>query len=143
MAQESTRYCNYSKDKLGRELTFIIPLWTSLKEESYGSSLEILSKTPLSGYGPGEEVFLNSLLQAEQSYMTLIDKGWQPQQARAVLPLCTKSEAVMTGFVSDWEHFFSLRCPANAHPQARELAIPLSKEFVKRELIKQKYDTEH
>lgn len=64
-----------------------------------------------------------------------INSYLKPQEKRNMLPLCTKTELVMTGFVSDWKHFFFLRCPINAHPQARELAIPLSEEFVKRELI--------
>ena len=123
MAQESTRYCNYSKDKFGNEITFIKPLWVNNIENA------IYDDMP-------EKVFINSLKVAENYYFNLLDKGWQPQQARAVLPLCTKSEAVMTGFISDWKHFFELRCPLNAHPQARELAIPLREEFVKRKLIK-------
>lgn len=65
-----------------------------------------------------------------------INSYLKPQEKRNMLPLCTKTELVMTGFVSDWQHFFELRTPANAHPQARELAIPLREEFVKRELIK-------
>lgn len=65
-----------------------------------------------------------------------INSYLKPQEKRNMLPLCTKTELVMTGFVSDWKKFFELRTPANAHPQARELAIPLSEEFVKRELIK-------
>ena len=65
-----------------------------------------------------------------------INSYLKPQEKRNMLPLCTKTELVMTGFVSDWRNFFELRTPANAHPQARELATPLREEFVKRELIK-------
>lgn len=136
MAQESTRYCNYSKDKFGRELTFIIPPWAGINECSFQSETEVILKTPLEGYKPGVQQLLCSLMGIEEAYMILLDIGWTAQQARAVLPLCTKSEAVMTGFISDWKNFFELRCPLNVHPQARELAIPLSEEFVKRELIK-------
>lgn len=82
------------------------------------------------------EHFLDALENAEREYLYLVENGWKPQQARAVLPNALKTELVMTGFVSDWKHFFFLRCPLNAHPQARELAIPLREEFVKRELIK-------
>lgn len=60
---------------------------------------------------------------------------WTPQQARAVLPNALKTELVMTGFINDWKHFFELRCAPNAHPSARELAIPLSEEFVKKGLV--------
>lgn len=79
--------------------------------------------------------FLFALDSCEQMYLSLIKQGWQPQQARNVLPLATKCEMIMTGFASDWKHFFYLRTPVNAHPQARELAIPLKEEFIKRNLI--------
>lgn len=65
-----------------------------------------------------------------------INSYLKPQEKRNMLPLCTKTELVMTGFVSDWEHFFSLRCPTNAHPQARELAIPLREEFINKGYVK-------
>lgn len=124
-AQESTRYCNYSKDKFGNELTFILPCWCS--------SLELLYWDP---YNVTDEmVFQDSLLREERNYKILLDKGWTPQQARAVLPNALKTELVMTGFISDWKHFFELRCDKAAHPQARELAIPLQEEFVKRGYI--------
>lgn len=131
-AQESTRYCNYSKDKFNNELTFIIPCWLGWEEQT-------VHKGDFEKSGSGSidsGIFINSLLSSEDSYLYLLKEGWKPQQARAVLPNSLKTELVMTGFVSDWKHFFELRTPANAHPQARELAIPLSEEFVKRELIK-------
>ena len=130
-AQESTRYCNYSKGKFGEELTFIQPLW--LDEEllkSYGSYHTVArSKSP-------ESIFISNLNNAENDYMDLIALGWKPQEARAILPNAIKAELVMTGFISDWEHFFYLRTPMNAHPQARELAIPLLEEFKNRKYIK-------
>lgn len=67
--------------------------------------------------------------------MTLIESGWKAQEARAVLPNALKTELVMTGFATDWPHFFELRCASNAHPQARELAIPLYDEFLNQKLI--------
>lgn len=131
-AQESTRYCNYSKDKFGNELTFIQPTWISdievewidnyLQNKDYELSL-------------GAIEFINSIVQSERSYINLIEEGAKPQEARAVLPNALKTELVMTGFVSDWEHFFYLRCDNAAHPQARELAIPLKEEFIKQGLI--------
>lgn len=124
---ESTRYCNYSKDKFGNELTFIQPCW--LNEERlklYGPYHTVIrDKSP-------ESIFIASLNCAERDYLDLLEAGWKPQQARAVLPNALKTELIMTGFVSDWKHFFFLRCPVNAHPQARELAIPLREEFIKR-----------
>lgn len=126
-AQESTRYCNYSKDKFGNELTFILPLWLS------GNSTEQL-------------LFMNACKSAEGTYLDLL-RGeaitfandvptqktftpWTPQQARAVLPNSLKTEVCMTGFMSDWEHFFELRTAQNAHPQMRELAIPLKEMMI-------------
>lgn len=127
-AQESTRYCNYSKDKFGNEITFIIPCWLGWDEQNihYGDFEKSGSGSIDSG------LFINSLLDAEDYYLCLLKEGWKPQQARAVLPNALKTELVMTGFVDDWKHFFELRCASNAHPQARELAIPLHEEFIRR-----------
>ena len=124
---ESTRYCNYSTDKFSNELTFIQPCWLNDERlKLYGPYHTVIrDKSP-------ESIFIASLICAERDYLDLLKAGWKPQQARAVLPNALKTELVMTGFVEDWKHFFFLRCPVNAHPQARELAIPLSDEFVKR-----------
>ena len=104
-AQESTRYVNYSKDKFGHEITYIQPCWEMQKDE--------------------EELFLLQLEQAQNAYNALISSGWKPQQARAILPNALKTELVMTGFESDWKHFFELRCDTTAHPDARKLALEL------------------
>lgn len=109
-AQESTRYCNYSKDKFNNELTFITP-----------TTKEIGAKGP---YEPND-TFTVALMQAEKNYFVLIQEGWKPQQARQVLPNALKTELVMTGFISDWEHFFELRCSKAAHPDAQKLANEL------------------
>ena len=160
---ESTRYCNYSKDKFGNELTFIIPCWMNKVNEGYydldwdvvdgnGNSVSYPypedAKTVSFWYKHDNndkpihltaedlrDLYLSTLWDCEETYLKLLDSGWKPQQARAVLPNACKTELVMTGFVDDWKHFFFLRCPVNAHPQARELAIPLSDEFVKRGYI--------
>ena len=136
---ESTRYCNYSKDKFGNELTFIIPCWMDIPEGSInlgnydkisaryedGNVHIIDTKPPYVGVD-----FIRSLCEAESNYLSIVRNGWKPQEARAVLPNSLKTELVMTGFVSDWKHFFGLRCDSAAHPQARELAIPLREEFI-------------
>ena len=141
---ESTRYCNYSKDKFGNELTFIIPCWMDIPEGSIdlgnydktsarykdGNIHIIDTKPPYVGVD-----FIRSLCEAESNYLSIVRNGWKPQEARAVLPNSLKTELVMTGFVSDWKHFFELRCDSAAHPQARELAIPLREEFIKRNYI--------
>ena len=71
----------------------------------------------------------------EERYLELLENGWKPQEARAVLPNSLKTELVMTGFAKDWEHFFKLRDAGSAHPQARELAQPLHEEFIERNYI--------
>ena len=183
-AQESTRYCNYSKDKFGNEVTFITPSWldiTTEKDELHLDGDEDSVCYPEDVYTTN---FLYTLRYAERVYMDLLtqweekvpdkrfksgfrNNPWTPQQARAILPNALKTELVMTGFVSDWwgeylvfdkntglldqrihgmfweeldnidkekyriaeRGFFPLRCSDAAHPQARELAIPLREEF--------------
>lgn len=140
-AQESTRYCNYSKDKFDSECTFIIPCWLNIVEGSY--TLEDVEEKydrcliTNSGKGITNEAaeYIRSLIYSEKTYFSLLDRNWRPQQARAVLPNSLKTELVMTGLVSDWKHFFELRCSSSAHPQARELAIPLQEEFIARGYI--------
>lgn len=134
-AQESTRYCNYSKDKFGKECTFIIPCWLGLPEGSV-SSPEIPIFRERHGNVVG--IFLNNLYWAEANYFDLLEQGWIAQQARAVLPNSLKTELVVTGFASDWNHFFDLRARGTTgapHPQAKELAEPLMKEFIARKYI--------
>ena len=131
---ESTRYCNYSQDKFNNEITYILPSWCNYEEGDYG----IISNPKRKNVGNPDGVFhefVQSLLESEHRYSNLLRDGWKPQQARAVLPNALKTELYMCGFVEDWEHFFELRCAANAHPQARELAIPLKEEFIKRNYI--------
>lgn len=132
-AQESTRYCNYSKDKFGNELTFIQPCWLDDERlKLYGPYHTVIrDKSP-------ESIFIANLNNAERDYLDLIGLGWKPQEARAVLPNSLKTELVVTGFTSDWNHFFDLRARGTTgapHPQAKELAEPLMKEFIARKYI--------
>lgn len=136
-AQESTRYCNYSKDKFGKECTFIIPSWLDLPEGSYSKGKVYTDlATPYLIKGTPEELLLLKLVGDELDYFDLLDKGWIAQQARAVLPNSLKTELIMTGTIDQWEGFFKLRDAKDAHPQARELAQPLHEEFIKRGYIK-------
>ena len=150
-AQESTRYCNYSKDKLGNEITFIIPSWLNIPEgiaywhdglgyrvgadpnnTDFDASLGYINKS--SNY----DSFLYALENAEKSYFRLLKEKWKPQQARQVLPNALKTELVMTGFVSDWKHFFDLRAigtTGKPHPDAEILAKPLMNEFIERRYL--------
>lgn len=143
-AQESTRYCNYSKDKFGNEVTFIIPEWCpEIREDSNKGwdPCSIYDKFYLQGLQIAEETYFNLLKQWDERVPDKRYKSgfrnnpWTPQQARAVLPNSLKTELVMTGFISDWEHFFELRDAGSAHPQAQELAKPLHEEFIKRDYI--------
>lgn len=126
---ESTRYCNYSKDKFNNEVTFVIPSWCNFLIE--GSKQE---------YSPfeinGDEVeFMNALQNAQNSYLSLLKMGWTPQQARSVLPLGIKSELISCGFEDAWENFFYRRDAPDAHPMAQEIAKPMHKEFIERGFI--------
>lgn len=119
-AQESTRYCNYSKDKFGKELTFVKPAWdTTLKPDQFGEDRSL-------------PFFLS---EAEALYNHLINNcGWTPQQARMILPNCLKTEICMTGFASDWRFFFDLRYygeTGKPHPDMELLASKARSEFVK------------
>lgn len=112
-SQESTRYCNYSKDKFGNELTFIKPsFW------EYGDVKSFL-------WRKGCEV-------AEKIYFEMIKEGAKPQEARSILPNSLKTEIVCTFNIREWRHFFTLRCSKAAHPQMREIAIPLLEKFKKK-----------
>lgn len=113
-AQESTRYCNYSQDKFGNELTFIKPCF--LKEDSHKYI-----------------IWRKAMNIAESSYFDLLIQGATPQEARSVLPNSIKTEVVMTANYREWRHFFWLRAARKtgpAHPQMEELAVPLLNELV-------------
>lgn len=136
-AQESTRYCNYSKDKFGNELTFIKPCWLNIEERHY-TWKETFAERYIDTSSPMKDQYIASLLIAEQDYLGYLKQGWTPQQARAILPNSLKTELIVTGFTSDWNHFFDLRARGTTgapHPQAKELAEPLMKEFIARKYI--------
>jgi len=131
-AQESQRYCNYNKDKFNNELTFIRPTWLNIPTGDYtywdGDWCDIDNmKIQLPSDNGIADNFLWCLNNAGMQYRLLINKGLKPQEARAILPNATKTELVMTGFESDWEHFFELRCSGAAHPDAKKLADELYK----------------
>lgn len=146
---ESTRYCNYSKDKFGNELTFIKPCWLNVPEGKYNHcimtskdspdiSVECVGSDEIGKYyniGEDEGLFLNGLVQSELTYLHLINnRKWTPQQARSVLPLGIKSELISCGFKDAWENFFKRRDAPDAHPMAQEIAKPMHEKF--NELIK-------
>lgn len=102
-AQESTRYCNYSKDKFGNELTFINPCFFEKREQKYN-------------------IWEISMERAEKTYFNLLSVGATPEQARSVLPNSIKTEIVMTANLREWRHFLKLRTAQAAHPQMRQVA---------------------
>lgn len=128
-------YCNYSKNKFGNGLTFIIPSWvddipnnTALNglEETFDFVWSDLTKQEVKlKVSEYTKTFLYTLINSELGYLNLIENGYKPQQARQVLPNALKTELVMTGFLSDWTHFFELRCASSAHPDAQKLAKEL------------------
>ncbi len=126
---ESTRYVNYSKEKFGREVTFIKPCWLDIPLGDY--SISSLPGDNILGLEEEARVFIDSLLDAEDYYMTLLSQGWTPQQARSVLPLGIKSELISCGFENAWENFFYRRDAPDAHPMAQEIAKPMHEEFLK------------
>jgi thymidylate synthase (FAD) len=112
MVEQSSRYCNFSKDKFGNEITFIIPDWVNTKSPNVNQE----------GPSVADMEWSTAMLNAEASYMNLLKMGWKPEQARSVLPLDTKTELVHTAFESDWKHFIKLRTSPAAHPMMRDLA---------------------
>lgn len=116
-SQESTRYCNYSKDRFSNEITFIKPcFWDTQTDEGRR----------------GYETWKDAMRNAERAYFKLIDNGAAPEQARSVLPNSLKTEIVMTLNLRSWRNFFKLRTSRHAHPQIRQIAVPLLEEFKRR-----------
>lgn len=127
-AQESTRYCNYSKAKFGKELNCIIPCWYKNMFEGNSYNIELCHTYDLTiseGLSRTEAAWIQAMCEAESTYFGLLTEGEPAQQARNVLPLALKTELIMTGTDEQWAGFFNLRCARDAHSQARELAIEL------------------
>ena len=118
-SQQSTRYCNYSKDKFNNEITICKPWWwdngTDVKKKLYYDFWQL----------------------CEDTYRSLSMAKCEAQEMRAILPNSIKTELIMTGFASQWEHFFELRDDSRAHPDAQKLAKPLHEEFINRKYTKQ------
>lgn len=109
-SQESTRYCNYSKEKFGKELTFIRPFFWDEDTQKYN-------------------IWENTMLEIERNYNSLIELGAKPEEARSILPNSIKTEIIVTMNLREWRHFFKLRTSIKAHPQMREITLPLLKKF--------------
>lgn len=111
-AQESTRYCNYSKEKFESSITVVEPFYID-KEQNRLFYRKWVESCEL----------------AEKTYFLMLMNGYRPEQARCVLPLCLKTEIVVTANYREWRNIFKLRTPVAAHPQMRELMCPLLKEL--------------
>jgi len=109
-SQESTRFANYSKEQFGKEITVIKPFFW--KEDSNQYS-----------------IWLEAMQNAEKSYLSLIELGAKAEEARSVLPNSLKTEIVISCNIREWRHIFQLRCAKDAHPQMREIMLPILKEF--------------
>jgi len=109
-SQESTRYCNYAKDKFGNELTFIRPFYWQDADAKY-------------------QLWLKTMQNIEDTYMEMLKLGATPEEARSILPNSLKTEILVTMNMRSWRHFFKLRTAEGAHPQMREVARPLLDEF--------------
>ena len=125
---ESTRYCNYSKDKFDNQITFIQPSWIILDKEIAPINELCLLSGQYDRENPNLR-YLASLVEANYTYILLLNKGWAPQQAREVLPLSIKSELISCGFEDAWSNFFYRRCAKDAHPMAREIATKVKDKF--------------
>ena len=131
-AQESTRYCNYSKGKFDGELSFIIPTWWVTEPQTIPTGhIGIMDAHTIETMGrhAPQLHLIDMLHSSEIHYLQLIRNGMKPQDARQVLPNALKTEINMCGFTSDWKHFFELRDSSNAHPDMQALVAPLHKEF--------------
>jgi thymidylate synthase (FAD) len=115
-SQESTRYCNYSKGKFGEELTVIDCA------EAFGWSKDETKY----------KLWMQACEYAEKSYFAMLEEGATPQEARSILPNSLKTEVVMTANPREWRHVFRLRCDRAAHPQMREIMLPLFEQFCER-----------
>lgn len=140
-AIESTRYCNYSKDKFGGELSFIIPTWCEIPAGDYPCHFDDEANFILEGTSFGElgirganKIFMLHCGLAEHDYKTLIEYEWQAQQAAEVLPQCIKGDMIITGFEDDWKHLLDLRYYGTTgapHPMVKELAALMKEELEK------------
>ncbi len=118
-SQESTRYCNYSKDKFENEITVILPIWF------YKGQNNPLNNERAFQY----QTWYKTCVSIEERYFDLLKQGQTPQEARSVLPNSLKTEIVMTANLREWRHVFSLRCSPKAHPQMRRLMLDMLGRF--------------
>jgi thymidylate synthase (FAD) len=123
-SQESTRYCSYNKDKFGNQVTFILPNWLQDIEPGEYTSLDLRQ------YSEPSAAWLLTMFSIESRYMEMINNfKWTAQQARSILPNSLKTEIVVTANLREWRHIFKMRTAMDAHPQMREVMVPLLEEL--------------
>jgi thymidylate synthase (FAD) len=122
-SQESTRYCNYSKDKFSNQITYIEPSFWDKNTDNGRRKYEIWKEV---------------MEFTEKKYMELTENGATPQEARSILPNSLKTEIIMTMNLREWRNFFKLRTASASHPQMREITIPLLEKF--KELVPAVFD---
>ena len=113
-SQESTRYCNYGKDKFGNQITVIKPV--EISDELY-------------------DIWYKAMQEAEKFYFEMINKGATPQLARSVLPNSLKTEIVVTASIKEWKLIFELRCAMQAHPDIRYIMLKIKSYFIEKGYI--------
>ena len=140
ISERSTRYCNFSKDKFNNEITFILPQWVDDHYLTEYNNLNVGELNPgmlndlVLSTDDNVQIWIESLVEVEKYYLSLINGGWIAQKARQVLPLNTATIVVYTGYEEDWKHFFDLRLKGTSgapHPNMKELAALILDEFNK------------
>ena len=142
-SQRSTRYCNYNNwNKFGEHMEFILPTWCNLPLGEYFEGDELTTWCPdnidFDSLSCKERIFISSLIEGEAKYHVLIHQKCKPQEARDILPLALNAPMMMTGFIDDWKHFFSLRAlgiTGKPHPDCVVLTKPLMETFKKLNLM--------
>lgn len=130
-SQESSRYCNYSNNKFGNEITYIKPFYFDIQKYTGDGSSPI-------EFSPNYFLWVKACADLEHIYMEMIANGASPQEARSILPNSLKTEVASTFNMREWKHVFTMRCSKAAHPQMRQVMIPTLLKF--RELFPVIYD---
>ena len=135
-SQESTRYADYSADRFDRQISVVLPVWYNdiIKPGAHkNAELAVMAQQLYDGGTPLHRRagrWLGQCVESESSYLDMIVSGASPQEARSVLPNSLKTEVIMTANLREWRHVLDLRCSKAAHPQMRELMLPLMEEIL-------------
>jgi len=128
-SQESTRYCNYSGDKFGNELTFIIPIWVT-DEDVNSFCIEDSFRSDCKVHGNPAYIWWRTMYDAERNYLTSLEWGWRPEQARELLPNSLSSTIMVTYNLRQWRHVLKQRLDKRCHPQMRYLMVLIGRQLL-------------